>query len=460
MALFVDRRDAGRKLAARLAQSSLHQDAIILALPRGGVPVGFEVARALDLALDVFVVRKLGVPGHSELAMGAIATGEIAVFNEALIRGLAIQKDDIDAVVAEETRELHRREALFRGKRGAVGLEGRTVILVDDGLATGATMTVAVKAVEQLNPAKIIVAAPVASGEAFRLLQGEVDQIVTYATPSPFFGVGAWYDDFAQTTDEEVRELLARGSKADGRDQTQISEAAPRGSSASDGIEAAVAIETGEATLHGDLIVPHGSRGLVVFAHGSGSSRHSERNRHVAEVLREHGLGTLLLDLLTPEEEYVDRHTRHLRFDIRLLARRVVGTLDWLVIQPELQHLPVGLFGASTGAAAALVAAAVRPDNVRCVVSRGGRPDLAGEALAVVTAPTLLLVGGNDVAVIGLNEEAMDRMKAQVELEIVPGATHLFEEPGTLDRVAEGAASWFDRYLSLASGSSAEAPGP
>jgi len=184
-------------------------------------------------------------------------------------------------------------------------------------------------------------------------------------------------------------------------------------------------------------------RGLIIFAHGSGSSRFSSRNRFVARALRASGLGTLLLDLLSANEEVRDEITRELRFDIPMLATRLVAAIDWASAQPDTHDLPIGLFGASTGGGAALVAATARPDRIAAVVSRGGRPDLAGHALPNVEAPTLLIVGGNDDVVIGLNEEARAAMRAEVRLEIVPGATHLFEEPGTLERVADLARDWF-----------------
>jgi dienelactone hydrolase len=202
--------------------------------------------------------------------------------------------------------------------------------------------------------------------------------------------------------------------------------------------------------LEGSLAVPRDAGGIVLFAHGSGSSRHSPRNRYVAATLQESGLATLLLDLLTPEEEAVDLRTRHLRFDIDLLAQRLVSTTDWLARERDTRNLAVGYFGASTGGGAALVAAAQRPDLVRAVVSRGGRPDLAGDALPHVRAPTLLIVGGSDVPVIEMNEDAMARMRAEVRLEIVAGATHLFEEPGKLEEVARLARDWFIRHLTSA----------
>jgi len=211
--------------------------------------------------------------------------------------------------------------------------------------------------------------------------------------------------------------------------------------------ERAVAVAAGAALVDGTLGLPPEARGVVLFAHGSGSGRHSPRNRHVARVLQEAGLATLLIDLLTPEEEAVDARTRELRFDIGLLADRLTGAIDWLAEQPDTARLRVGLFGASTGAGAALVATVERPEAVGAVVSRGGRPDLAGDALARVGAPTLLIVGGNDVPVIGLNEEALAQLHGATRLEIVSGATHLFEEPGALDVVAGLARDWFVRYL-------------
>jgi putative phosphoribosyl transferase len=211
--------------------------------------------------------------------------------------------------------------------------------------------------------------------------------------------------------------------------------------------ESAVSVAAGAVMLDGTLGLPPDARGIVLFAHGSGSSRHSPRNRQVAGMLQEAGLATLLIDLLTPDEEAVDVRTRALRFDIGLLAGRLAGATDWLGRQPATQHLRVGYFGASTGAGAALVAAAERPEAAGAVVSRGGRPDLAGEALARVQAPTLLIVGGNDMPVIGLNEEAVAQLHSETRLEIVPGATHLFEEPGALDTVAGLARDWFAHYL-------------
>jgi putative phosphoribosyl transferase len=213
--------------------------------------------------------------------------------------------------------------------------------------------------------------------------------------------------------------------------------------------EQAVHITAGPVELEGNLWVPENATGVVLFAHGSGSSRHSPRNRYVAEVLRQGGLATLLMDLLTAAEEREDARTARLRFDINLLAQRLSGAIDWLVGNPAMSYLRIGLFGASTGAAAALVAAAERPVAVGAVVSRGGRPDLALPVLEHVTAPTLLIVGGLDHPVMGMNREAFDHLQAGKRLEIVAGASHLFEEPGTLETVARLARDWFRSHLTV-----------
>ena len=210
--IFRDRTEAGRQLAARLAQYADRPDVLVLALPRGGVPVGYEVARALHVPMDVFIVRKLGVPGHEELAMGAVATGGVRVLNDQVVQGLGIPDYVIDAVADWEQREIQRRERLYRGQRPPPDVRGKTVILVDDGLATGSTMLAAVRALRQLGPARIVVAVPVASRDTCELLKSEVDEVLCAVTPEPFYAVGLWYRNFSQTTDEEVRELLEQST--------------------------------------------------------------------------------------------------------------------------------------------------------------------------------------------------------------------------------------------------------
>ena len=433
-ARYRNRVEAGRRLADKLREYAGRSDVVVLALPRGGVPVGYEVAHALNAPLDVFIVRKLGLPSHPELAIGAIASGGIRVIDRGAMSRFGVTDEDLAVVAATEERELERRERQYRDGLPAPEVTDKTLILVDDGLATGATMWAAATALRAQRPARLIVAVPVAAPETCDAFRDLVDDIVCTATPEPFYSVGLWYEDFSATSDEEVQELLARGAR-------ELPAA---------GAEREVRVVAGGLTLDGTLAVPTGARGVVLFAHGSGSSRHSSRNRFVAAQLREGGMATLLLDLLTAGEEAIDARTRQLRFDIRLLAERLGGAIEWLGKESTTRGLPVGLFGASTGGGAALVAAAARPDVVEAVVSRGGRPDLAGDALPRVRAPSLFIVGGRDDQVIELNRQAMARMHAPMKLEIVPGATHLFEEPGTLEQVARLAGDWFVRHLTTA----------
>ncbi|HEU4700444.1 MAG TPA: alpha/beta family hydrolase [Gemmatimonadales bacterium] len=426
MALFADRHDAGRRLAAALQRYAGRDDLLVLGLPRGGVPVAWEVAQALHAPLDVFVVRKLGVPGHEELAMGAIASGGVVVTVPELLDTLGIPPAVVERAARLEAQEVARREHLYRGDRPFPDVRGRTVLLVDDGLATGATMRAAVEALRRLGPREVVVAVPVGAPETCAEFQQDVAETICATTPSPFQAVGLWYRDFEQTSDAEVQALLA----------PPLME-----------VEREITLDLGPVRLAATLGVPAARRGVVLFAHGSGSSRHSPRNRYVAGELQRAGFATVLADLLTEAEERADAVDAHLRFDIGMLAERLAGIVDQLGRLPETRGLPVGLFGASTGGGAALVAAAGRPDAVRAVVSRGGRPDLAGAALARVRAPTLLVVGGRDDVVIELNETARARMPGEVRLEIVPGATHLFEEPGALEAVARLAVAWFERWL-------------
>ena len=433
---FLDRREAGHVLAGHLTQYADRDDVAVLALPRGGVPVAFEVAQALHLPLDVLIVRKLGVPGHEELAMGAIASGGVRIVNEGVMRDMGISAPLLESVAVGEQNELARREKVYRGERQAVGVEGRTILLVDDGLATGSTMRAAVAALRQRNPERVVVAVPVAARSTCEELKEEVDEVVCAVTPAPFYGVGQWYENFSQTSDEEVKELLDRAF--DAYHGARAPSAARKRT---------ITVGLSAATLVADLEVPVRAWGLVLFAHGSGSSRLSSRNQHVATLLREEGLATLLIDLLTVEEAVLDNRTMQFRFDVELLAQRLIGVTDWRTQDMEVAQLPLGYFGASTGSAAALIAAASRPYDVEAVVSRGGRPDLAASSLARVHAPTLLIVGGEDGAVIELNQSAFDRISVAKELSIVPGATHLFEEPGAMERVARLAVAWYRRHL-------------
>jgi len=427
---FADRRDAGRRLARRLLHLA-GEHPLVLALPRGGVPVAAEVAGALDAPLDVFVVRKIGAPMQPELGVGAIAEDGTMVIDRELCELVGVGDLQLRAIAARERLEAERRVRRYRGDRPPPDVAGRTVIVVDDGVATGGTARAVLRALRGRGPARLVFAAPVASPEAVRVLARDADDVVAALEPEGMSAIGAWYRDFHQVSDEEVIAALEGARKRE--------RAAPFAED--------VEIPVGDAVLEGRLVVPPGARGVVLFAHGSGSSRFSRRNRFVAELLQGAGLATLLFDLLTAEEEVVDRITADLRFDIELLAHRLAAAVDWIQHEGHCRHLRIGLFGSSTGAAAALIAAAARPDAVAAVVSRGGRPDLAGDALGRVQAPTLLLVGGDDDIVLGLNRRALAELPCEKELSVIPGATHLFEEPGALERVAERAARWFEPRL-------------
>ncbi|WP_053613676.1 phosphoribosyltransferase family protein [Streptomyces sp. XY533] len=423
---FTDRADAGERLAEALRPLEAEHP-VVLGLPRGGVPVAFPVARALGAPLDVIVVRKLGVPSHRELGFGAIGEGGVRVISEDIVRIGRVTREDLAAVEHAEEAELARQARRFRGDRPRVALGGRTVIVVDDGIATGATAAAACEVVRAQGAARVVLAVPVAPPDAVARLRGAADEVVCLSSPPAFRAVGEWYRDFSQTADEEVVSLLAGAAAgpAPGR-------AALRA--------VAVEVDAGGLPLAGDLALPEGAGAVVMFAHGSGSSRRSPRNRAVAADLNRAGLGTLLFDLLTPAEE-ADRANV---FDIEALAGRLTDATAWL---RRRARLPIGYFGASTGAAAALWAASAADADIGAVVSRGGRPDLAGPRLAGVRAPTLLVVGGDDTTVLDLNRRAQRELRCENRLEVVEGATHLFEEPGALEEVAGLARAWFARYL-------------
>ncbi|MEU2074473.1 alpha/beta family hydrolase [Streptomyces sp. NPDC013489] len=424
---FSDRTDAGRQLAARLGHLKGH-DVVVLGLPRGGVPVAAEVADALDAPLDICLVRKLGVPQQPELAMGALGEGGVRVVNERVLHEAGVGARDLAAVEEREHVVLDQRARRYRGSRPSVPLEGRTVLVVDDGLATGATALAACRVVRARGAARIVLAVPVAPRGWTARLGGEADETVSVHAPEVFSAIGQFYRDFTQTPDAEVVACLDRIRAAHGPVVQDADVRIP----VADGV-----------VLAGRLAVPEGAIGIVLFAHGSGSSRHSPRNRAVAGALNRARLGTLLFDLLT-EAEAVDR--AHV-FDTPLLAGRLARATEWLAGRPESEGLPLGYFGASTGAAAALWAAGDPASSVAAVVSRGGRPDLAADHLARVEAPTLLVVGGRDALVLDLNRRAASLLRCESRLEVVEGATHLFEEPGALEEVAELATSWFTGHF-------------
>ena len=437
--MFTDRTEAGRRLADRLSHLREQPDVVVVGLPRGGVPVAAEVAESLGAPLDVIVVRKLGVPFQPELALGAIGEDDVRVVNDDLVRMAGVTDDEIAEVEARERIELDRRAEQFRRGRTRVRLTGRVVVVVDDGVATGSTARAACQVARAEGAARVVLAVPVAPTDWTDRLGDVADELVAVDTPAYFMAVGQHYRDFDQTTDDEVIHCLDRVARHVERLGNGDDPLLP--------FDDDIAIDLDDVSVGGHLTVPDGAHGVVLFAHGSGSSRHSPRNRYVAAVLNEAGLATLLFDLLTEREE-LDRANV---FDIELLATRLLDVTAWLRRRPGFAGAHVGFFGASTGAAAALWAAADPRDEAAAVVSRGGRPDLAGPKLAEVTAPTLLIVGGMDRAVLDLNREAEKALPGRSELAIVPGATHLFEEPGALATAAELARDWFVTHLATAS---------
>ena len=421
--VFADRDDAGRRLAARLGHLR-GEPVVVLGLPRGGVPVALPVARALAAPLDVIVVRKLGVPFQPELGMGAVGEDGVRVLNPEVMQVCEVSQGDLAAVQAREQAAVQARASRYRARRPREPLAGRVAVVVDDGIATGSTARAACQIARAHGAARVVLAVPVAPPGWQARIGAAADEMVCVDTPRGFAAIGQFYATFPQVSDEQVLACLERAADPPGRSEE-------------------VEPEAGAVRLAGYLTVPEGAPEIVVFVHGSGSSRHSPRNRHVAGVLNDAGLGTLLFDLLTPEEE----RDRANVFDIGLLAGRLAQVTGWLRAQPRAARVAVGYFGASTGAAAALLAAAEPGAGIAAVVSRGGRPDLARPRLAAVTTPTLLIVGGRDQVVLDLNRRAQAELRCENDLAVVPGATHLFEEPGTLDAAAALGRDWFLGHL-------------
>jgi putative phosphoribosyl transferase len=424
---FASRREAGRFLARALEEAGgLDWSAgriVVVGLARGGVEVAAEVASALRAPLDALAVRKVGHPWQPEYGIGAVAPGGVPYIraHDGLSEEELAQAVRIAATTAENL------DATLHANRAPVHVHGATCILVDDGLATGGTMVAAIRWAHARGARRVVVAVPVGAEATVRSLEADddVDSVVCLVTPFDFGAVGFWYDDFHQVSDEDVVELLAASHEGSATSAEEISV---------DGIR-----------LAADLAVPTNAIGWVVFAHGSGSSRRSPRNIDVATALNRAEIATLLFDLLTRDEEADRRNV----FDVELLTGRLVAATRWLTARPATRDQPIGYFGASTGAAAALGAASELGSRVSAVVSRGGRPDLAWDKLAELRAPTLLIVGSADRVVLDLNQAAAAQLTCPHELAIVSGATHLFEEPGALERVAELATAWFTEQFSV-----------
>lgn len=422
MTMYADRVDAGRRLAELLTHH-VGGRTIVLGLPRGGVPVALEVARHLHALFDVLLVRKVGLPGQPELAMGAVGEGRVMVMNDDIVRHSAVSEHQMHDAEERARRVIEERATLYRCGRDAPDLHGKTAIIVDDGLATGATARAACQVARLRGARHVVLAVPVAPAGWEQDFRGVVDETVCPLTPDDFLSVGEHYGDFRQVSDSEVVAALVGTHSAT--------------------CDVDVVVDAGGVSLGGHLTVPLGATGCVVFAHGSGSSHRSPRNQWVAARLQSRGLATLLFDLLTQDEAF----ERHSVFDVDLLAGRLAATIAWVRARRETSGLKIGVFGASTGAAAALATAAASPAEVSAVVSRGGRPDLAWDHLSSVTQPVLFLVGGRDVEVLDLTRRSAERLAGPHVLSVVGGAGHLFEEPGALQQVADEAGKFFAMHL-------------
>ncbi len=407
----------------------------MLGLARGGVPVARQVADVLGCPLEVAVARKLGVPGIAEVALGAIAEGSRRVVGDPVGWYIGVPRRVVARIAARERAEVERRVRLYREGRAIPELHGRTVVLVDDGLATGATLRAAALALRNRRPARLVVAVPVASAASAVELGREVDEVVTLMTPERLGTVSDWYEDFSPVGDAEILRLLGR--------EPEVAVESPLRRDAHQ--ESAVMIWAEGCRLAGDLGLPEepaGPEGLVMLAHGGGSSRNSYRNRYLAGRLRMAGFASLRVDLLTENERLADAGSAGIRFDVTRIARRLIAATRWAARERVPGGQRIILMGASTGAAAALLAAAELPGLISAVVARGGRVDLAGRALVKVIAPVLLVVGGADRDTLVWNRQAMRALPRGARLAIIPGAGHTFEEPRALGAVGEQVVQW------------------
>lgn len=420
---FENRQNAGQSLAQRLLPYK-DLNPLILAIPRGGVPIAFEVAKTLKASLDIILVKKIGSPKNPELAVGAVSEDCKPVFNEELVTLLKIDRKALNKLADQKINEIKELAKNLRGTNPPQSINDRTVIIVDEGIATGASLTAAIQLIKQNNPKKIIVAVPVGANDTIQQLKKLVDDIVCLEVPQNFMAVGIWYENLESVSNEEIIRLLGEANYLKNQNSEEVN------------------IIEGNDSFSGELTTVDQMRGLIIFAHGSGSSRLSPRNRFVASEFNKAGFGTLLFDLFT-EEEASDRQNV---FNMDMQARRLLKATDWAAERFKNQNIPIAYYGASTGAGAALNAAAQTTQSLFAIVSRGGRPDLAEEHLGKIKSPTLLIAGENDTQIIPFNKTAQKKLKSS-RLVLIPKAGHLFEEPGTLDQVVEYALDWFLTYL-------------
>jgi len=431
---FLDRRDAGIQLGVA-CQHLLGEQPTVLGLVRGGIPVAFEVARALGAPLDALGVRKIGMPSQPELALGAVSEEDALFIDPDMQVRAGVTNASVQRFVTEARLALRERMGVIRNAVPVLPVRGRTVVVVDDGIATGATMVAALQCLRSRDVGRIVLATPVAPPEALDRCRGLVDEIVCLLRPESFGAVGYWYDDFSTTTDSEVVRLLRLQRSAA---PSQVARTVGRTIVEQD---VTVPIE-GPLSLQGELVLPDHARALIVFAHGAGSNRLSPRNKFVADRLAPLGFASLRLDLLSADEML----EREKGFAFPLLATRVRAALDWAMHEPALAELPIVLYGASTGAAVALLVAA-SDRRVRAVISRGGRGDLVPNVLDQIHVPCLFLIGSRDDVVRELSDPVIRRLGPRASLRVIPGAGHLFEEPNALVAVCDQSAAFLDVAL-------------
>ena len=445
---FRDRLHAGDTLAGRLASYAGDPTLVVLGLARGGVPVASRVAEALGARLDVMVARKVGVPGVENVALGAIAEGSDLVVSDDVAWYIGVPPRLLERLASRERAELGRRVALYRANRPFPDLRRRTVILVDDGLASGSTLLAAARALRRRYPAKLIAAVPVASKLNLKRVRAQVDDLIVAGVPTRFETVSSWYEDFSPVTDEEVLTMLDRPER---RVSLAVRGINDQFDDTDRDRELAVAVSVDGGTLSVDLGLPQAVdgavsvRGLAIVAHGGGSSRNSYRNRYVAGRLRVAGYATMRVDLMTADEQAADDANASKRFDVSSIAARLTAVFDWALRERVPGASRTVLVGSSTGAAAALMTAARRPGLIAGVVARAGRVDLAAEAFPHVRAPVLMIVGTADPDTLWKNSDAARRLPVSVSLVRVRGAGHTFAEPGALGAAAEAIVKWMDR---------------
>lgn len=438
-----DRSDAGRQLAAALAARRLRSGpVVVLGIPRGGVPVAAEVARALGAPLDVVVAHRIAVPHQPELAMGAVAEGGVVVVDERMAGAAGVDPEEVGLLARHEEAEIERRVHRYVGERVRPSLAGRTAVVVDDGIATGATARAACTVARAWGASRVVLAVPLGPPAAGAVVGDAADEVVCLQELHPFLAVGQGYADFPPTSDDEVASAL--GEAAAGVPPAAWRAGPSTATWAPPAATGELSVDCDGTVLAGTLAVPPGAAGTVVLAHASATSRFRAGNRWLAARCHRAGLATVLMDLLDPGEALDSARV----FDVPLLAGRLAAAVHQLGDTPAVTAAPVGLFGSGTGSAAALAAAADLPGDVHAVVSRGGRPDLVPpDVLGRVHAPTLLIVGGRDELVAQLNRRAAAHLGGEHRLVVVHGASHLFPEPGALAQVADLAVDWLQAHL-------------